>query len=926
MTHIRIARVIFQQLTPITSVSRQKRKIVSFSPEAKTTAIMKRIYISVCLGILCSVSAIRFVFAQTPFRKALQASWYIQSSAIIGHDGEKISSAGYDFHPAQWYATTIPHTVLATLVRDGVYRDIFKGRNLSAISDSLFQVPWWYRTQFDLSVLKPGQQVELCFDGINYRADVWLNGHQIASADTLKGSFRTYHFNITPYVRKGTNVLAVRVFPPGPGDLAVGFVDWNPEPPDHDMGIWRQVWLKITGPLSISEPFVSTRLDTATLNQAWVYVSMKLSNHTDKLQKGVVHVQIRPANFSDASFIRLSREIELQPHEQKEITFTPDAYPALHILHPHLWWTHDWGRPQLYSLHAEVRNEPAAALSDSLGLRFGIRSISAYRTPQGYWGYRLNGKPILIKGGGWTDPMLLDATPEYEEAQINYAVHLGLNAIRMEGFWGHDQHIYDLCDEKGILIMAGFSCQWEWKNLMHSPDDQYSAIITPEQNDVAADSWHDQIVWLRNHPSIFLWLYGSDKWPRPSLEQRYLDVLEQYDTTRPYTCSAADHTSVLTGFSGMKMRGPYDYVPPDYWYVDTLHGGAFGFNTETSPGPEIPVLSSLQRMIPADSLWPIGSAWLYHSARGQFYNLTYYNQAMAGRLGEPVDLQDYVRKAQFLNYEGERAMFEAFEANRFRATGIIQWMYNASWPKLWWQLFDYYLMPTGAFYGVRKACEPIHIAYNYGRKDVDLINNTLHAVSQLHAEAKIVDINGKILFQQSTDVPRLDDQQTLQLNLLQQINDFPVTYFLILTLRNNQHQEISHNVYVLSSKPDLLDEKKSTWYVTPQSQYADFTALQNLPTVQLQVDKYVVTRGDTTWTTVTFINSTPHVAFMVYAELYRHDQAHASQTPVVPVFWDDNYITLLPGEKRTIKGWVFTKDLQGSKPDIQITGWNVAAK
>ncbi|QOR75693.1 MAG: beta galactosidase jelly roll domain-containing protein [Thermoflavifilum sp.] len=863
--------------------------------------------------------------AQKVVDRPLQADWYIQSSAVLGNDGAQLSDPNFVFHASQWYPTSVPHTVLATLVKDGVYKDIFQGRRLSQIPDSLFQVPWWYRTEFELPELSTDQQITLCFEGINYRADVWLNGHQIASADTLKGSFRRFRFPVTTIVHPGKNVLAVRVFPPGAGDLAIGFVDWNPEPPDHDMGIWRPVRLRITGPVSVSAPFVSTVVDTATLDQAWLTVRLMLHNHTGQTQHATVQVQISPPQASAGQRILLRQDIKLAPYARREVVFTPDAYPALHIRHPQLWWTHDWGKPALYRLHAEVWNGKASR-ADSLSMRFGIRSISAYRTPQGYWGYRLNGKPILIKGGGWTDPMLLDASPAYEEAEIDYAVHMGLNAIRMEGFWGHDQHIYDLCDEKGILIMAGFSCQWEWKNLMHSPDDQYSAIITPEQNDIAAASWRDQVLWLRHHPSIFLWLYGSDKWPRPALEQRYLGVLHQFDTTRPFTCSAAEHTSVLTGFSGMKMRGPYDYVPPDYWYIDTLHGGAYGFNTETSPGPEIPVLSSLQKMIPADSLWPIGTAWLYHSARGQFYNLTYFNRAMEQRLGPPADLQDYLRKAQFLDYEGERAMFEAFEANRFKATGIIQWMYNASWPKLWWQLFDYYLMPTGAFYGVKKACEPLHIAYDYGRKDVDLINNNLQPALHLHAEAKLVDVNGKILYQRSTDIPALEAQQTIHLNLIQQFKNLPLTYFLVLTLWNDHHKEISRNVYVLSSQDDLLDEAKSTWYVTPQSQFANLQRLQNLPAVKLEVHKHFVTRGDTTFATVELFNPSSHIAFMVDVDVCRSCQSCSASDVVTPVYWDDNDITLLPGERRIIKARVFTKDLQGKAPDIHVTGWNVVTE
>ncbi|MGH2566182.1 MAG: hypothetical protein ACRDE5_16810, partial [Ginsengibacter sp.] len=357
-----------------------------------------------------------------------------------------------------------------------------------------------------------------------------------------------------------------------------------------------------------------------------------------------------------------------------------------------------------------------------------------------------------------------------------------------------------LCDEKGILLMVGFSCQWEWKGAFGTPDDKYGAIITPDQIDIATKSWHDQIMWLRNHPSIFLWLYGSDKWPRPELEKDYLNVLSTCDNTRPYTQSAHEWTSEITGPTRMKMRGPYDYVPPDYWYIDTTYGGAFGFNTETGPGPQVPVLESLEKMIPKDSLWPVSSSWLYHAARGIFHNLTRYDSAMDERLGAPASLQDYERKAQFLNYEGMRAMFEAFEANRFEATGIIQWMYNASWPKLWWQLYDYYLMPTGAFYGARKANEPLHVSYNYGDNTVDVMNNTGKAINELTAEINLLDFNSKSVFKKTIAVSDLESKVTKEVFSLPSDPGLTKTYFLDLKLFNQQHQNVSNNFYVLSTE------------------------------------------------------------------------------------------------------------------------------
>jgi exo-1,4-beta-D-glucosaminidase len=838
----------------------------------------------------------------------LQDLWQIQSSAKVSVNDEEISSL--QFKPQSWYVAKVPNSTLGSLVDDGVFKNIFFNRNLEKIPDSLFVAPWWYRKTFNVEKINAGQIYRLRFNGISYRADVWLNGKKIAAADTVKGSFRQFIFDISPYIKRGENVLALKVAQAGPGELNIGFVDWNPEPADNHMGIWRDVHLLESGPVSIEKPFVITDVDTATLDHAEITLKIMLHNHSDKNIDGILKTTIEKD-------IHISKAVSLNAHESKEIIFTSKEYHALSIDHPKLWWTHDLGEPNLYSL--EINYEINNQISDSKKMKFGIRSVSGYKTDKGFRAYRLNGKKILIKGGGWTDPMLLNATPDYERAGIDYAVHMNLNSIRMEGFWGKDQHIYDLCDEKGILIMVGFSCQWEWKGIFGTPDDKYGGIVTPEQIDVAAKSWKDQVDWLRNHPSIFLWLYGSDKWPRPELELKYLDILKNEDPTRPYAQSAKEWVSEITGPTGMKMRGPYDYVPPAYWYVDTSYGGAFGFNTETGPGPQVPVLESLQKMIPKDSLWPIGSSWLYHAARGKFHNLDAYNNAMNQRLGVSKDLTDYLRKAQYLNYEGMRAMFEAFEANRFKATGIIQWMYNASWPKLWWQFYDYYLMPTGAFYGARKANEPLHISYNYGHNAVNVMNNTSKTTAKLSAEISVYDFNIKSILKKTIPVAGLASQETKEIFSLPAGMNVSKTWFLDLRLFDPQHKMISNNFYVLSTQQDSLDEKKSTWYITPQSQYADLSLLEQIPKVKLQITETTEKKDGETMINVRLKNPTSHLAFMVYLDL-KKEQSNKS---VVPVFWKENYFTLLPGEERTVSVSCHTSDLDGQKAKVVVGGWNV---
>ena len=842
-------------------------------------------------------------------KEELHENWQIQSSDKVSDADGLISTPS--FKPKNWYAAKVPSSTLGSLVDAGVIKNIFFNRNLEKVPDSLFDSPWWYRKTFNIDKTDPGQVYRLRFDGISYRADIWLNGKKIASADTVEGSFRQFVFDITPFIKKGENVLALKVLKAKGGELNIGFVDWNPEPADNNMGIWRDVQLLSSGPVVVEQPFVITDVDTATLDDAVLTIKMTLHNYADKAVNGTLKATV-------GKDIQISKEVSLNAGESKEIILNKDDYPALKINHPKLWWTHDLGKPNLYPL--EINYVINAQVSDTRKLKFGIRSVTGYWTQQGFRGYRLNGKNILIKGGGWTDPMLLNATPEYERAGIDYAVHMNLNTIRMEGFWGHDQHIYDLCDEKGILIMAGFSCQWEWKGIFGGTfEDKYGSIVTPDQMDIAAKSWHDQLVWLRNHPSIFVWLYGSDKWPRPELEQKYLDVLKEVDPTRPYIQSAKEWESEITGATGVKMRGPYDYVPPSYWYEDKKLGGAFGFNTETGPGPQVPVLESLQKMIPKDSLWPIGSSWLYHAARGQFHNLTAYNNAMNERLGHATTLTDYLRKAQYLNYEGMRAMFEAFEANRFQATGIIQWMYNASWPKLWWQLYDFYLMPTGALYGARVANEPWHISFNYGNNGVDVMNNTAEKSGKLSAKITVYDIDMNQILQDTVDLNNLGSQETYHVFALPAEMDVSKTWFLDLRLFDQQNKSMSTNFYVLSTQGDSLDEKKSTWFITPQSEYADLTLLQNLPNVKLTTSETRMIKGDSTIINMKLKNPTSHLAFMVYLDLKKEK----SNESVVPVFWDENYFTLLPGEERTVSVWCHTADLDGQKAKVVVGGWNV---
>lgn len=844
--------------------------------------------------------------AQSNHQMTLKDNWEIQSSEEVKDSGAIISSGS--FRCTGWYAATVPSTVLGTLVADGVFKDPFRGRNLDKIPDSLFSVPWWYRTTFELPVTIPAfDHVVLKFLGINYRADVWLNGQLIASSDSMLGGFRQFEFDVTNYVRfGGKNVLAVRISRPGPGSLTLGFVDWSPEPPDHDMGIWRPVELHITGDVALHHPFVASKVDTATLKKAELTVSTEVENNAPRSVVGTLKGTI--------GAISISQIVKLRPFERKIVSFTPQEFHQLVIKDPRLWWTHDFGKPNLYSLSLEFSS--GGVVTDSKDVAFGIRQINDYINSEGFRGYKLNGKKILIRGGGWADQIFLQQDKRKLEAEIDYAVNMHLNAIRMEGFWGENSDIFRLCDEKGILIMAGFSCQWEWKNLFGEDNDEYGCIRSPEDMKLASESFRDQILWLRNHPSIFVWLYGSDLHPRPELEKMYQNDLSMYDTTRPFLSSAAEHTSILTGPSAVKMRGPYDYVPPVYWYADTSHGGAFGFDTETSPGTEVPRAESLRRMLSPDSLWPINDEWYFHCSRGIFRNLERYNAAIDGRLGTPKTLADYERKAQFTNYEGMRAMFEAFGAEKFKSTGVIQWMYNSAWPKMWWQLFDYYLNPTGAFYGAQEACKPVHVIYDYATRGIFVVNSTLEPSDGLTLKVRTLNFHMKDMFHLVKSVNSAPNTSEM-VSVLPSVKSLTPTYFIDLRLYKGT-KLLDDNLYALSTTPDSLVEKESTYYVTASS-YANLKELNNLPQVRLQENHAFVRKGDRYSITVRLHNPTDHLAFMVYLSVRRGDTANS----VLPIFWDDNYISLLPGEARTIDGYFDASDLHGKTARLKVSGWNV---
>jgi len=850
-------------------------------------------------------------------RTYLTDGWAIQSSAKIAASGETISSLA--FQPVDWYKATVPSTVAGILVDDMVYRDPFFGMNLRSIpgmkyptgtnfsnspmpADSPFKVSWWYRREFRMTPGRDGQ-VWLNFDGINYRANIWLNGKLVADTSRVAGAYRAYTFNVTSTIElQKPNLLAVEVFPPDVNSLAVTWVDWNPMPPDKNMGLWRDVYVTATGPVALRYPQVLTKVDLPALDQAHLIVSADLENPGDKLLKATLKGGIENIQFEQT--------VELAAHERRRVEFTPARFAQLNISQPRLWWPVHVGPQNLYDLNLEVSVD--GLTSDQDLIRFGIREATSELNDKGYRVFKINGRPILVRGGGWAPDMFLRPSAEREAAEIRYVKDMNLNAIRFEGKTERGRFL-ELCDREGIMVIAGWCCCDFWEHWSQWKDDDY---------DVATESLRDQIRRIRNHPSVITFWYGSDNPPNARAEKNYLAVLKELNWPNSAQASATARKPAVGEPTGIRMTGPYEYVPPVYWYVDKDAGGAYCFNTETSPGPAVPPIESLRRMLPKEHLWPIDEFWSYHAGGGPFKNLNIFTEALNKRLGAASTVENYAMKAQVMAYDGERAMFEAYARNKYDSTGVIQWMTNNAWPSMIWHLYDYYLRPGGGYFGTKKACEPLHIQYSYDNRSIEVVNSFYREFKGLVATAEIYNLDMTRMFSKQAPVNLAPDGRQ-RVFLLPEPAGLTSTYFVKLTLADASGQPASSNFYWLSTKPDTLGEPKegSSWYYRPTEQFADFTALNTLPPVDLKISARSERHEKQAITRVTIENPGKPLAFFVHLKV---NQGGGEE--ILPVIWEDNYFSLLPGEKREVSATYAADSLHGTEPVVELQGWNVTRK
>ena len=719
-----------------------------------------------------------------PSAVELSGGWQLQDAAKVTADGVAIS--GTAFSPEGWFKATVPGTVLTSLVNNGIYPEPLYGENNrpDKIPENLNKTPYWYRASFVVPKAYKGRQVWLNFDGINYSAEVWVNGSRVG---TIRGAFIRGTFDVSKLVTAGKSAtVAVLVSPQphpgvphehtiangmgknggesaidGPTFLCTMGWDWIPAIRDRDTGIWQKVYLSATGPVLIKDPLVTTDLPLPKTDSADVAIKATVENVTDQPQKGVLK-----GSFGDVSF---EQEVEVAPRSSQIVSFDPKTTPGLHVLKPRLWWPNGYGPQNLYTLHLAFEQKKKD--SDSRDVSFGIRKIT-YSVPDSeYLMISVNGVRVMIRGGNWgLDEAMKRIPRERLEAQIRMHQLANMNMIRNWVGQSTSEDFYELCDKYGLLLWDEF--------FQPNPSDGPNAADLP----IYIANVRDKILRFRNHPSIAVWCARNEGYPPKEIDDALRTLMAELEPTRLYQPSSTDGR-------GVSSHGPYHWRVPRDFYV--FHEA---FKTEVG-SMSVPTLESIHGMMPQKDWETINDDWAEHDfAKGAQGGDT-YAQVIAERYGKLANLADFVRKAQLANYEAFRAMYEGRNAKMFReTTGVLTWMSNPAQPSFVWQLYHHDLEPNASLFGVMKAGEPVHIQLNENTGHLEAINNHPDLIRGAVAHVWIYNLDGSIAYENNYEVNGAGSS-VIDLGTVEWPATLSSVHFIRAELRNVSGALLSNNFY-----------------------------------------------------------------------------------------------------------------------------------
>ena len=894
------------------------------------------------LGVSSLLSLTQAVPGASSGSMELSSGWRMAAADAVVPDGKQISAPGFD--AGKWYPIRrMPATVLQVLEDNDVYRNLYFGMNLaSAVPQDLWKHDWWYRTTF---TAPPGHDFySIIFNGINYRGDIWLNGQPIANRSQAVGMYNKFELDISKYVRPGeSNVLAVRITPEqrlqdvNGVELADSWLDWinwkyigyhDAEKhkdlsfvPDRNAGVWKKVYLAFGGKVTIRNPYVSSDLPLPELNPATLAVYADLHNAASQPVSGTLRGEIMRQGKPTIQF---EKAVTLAADETQEVSFLPAQVPDLIVKNPDLWWPYLWGKPNLYQLRLEFKIN--GQVSDSQAIQFGIRKVTQHRDSDesfpkigkgGNFYLQVNGRDYLIRGAAYTPDLLFKNDPQRDRNTMRYAKDLGLNMLRWELKFADDDMLA-LADREGMPVMLGWMCCAQWEHW-----DQWDA----EDHRVAHASMQSQIRNLRPHAAVFLWANGSDGLPPDPVLADYRQIL----TDLHWQNAIVDTVSNFNrNWSGIHMQGPYIWHPPYYWFSEKF-GPARGSSAEEGDNEIIPPLESLKKFIPADKLWPPNEDWYFHAGANDGNNrLQSITLALDKRYGPSSSAAEFASKAQMAHYESVRAQFETYAASGWENHKMmVYWMLNNHWPSFFGHLFDYYYKQGGGYFGAKKALRPLTAVYDYyatgdrSKANIYLVNQTTQAQKNLSVSATIYSLDGKLKHAETASSLNIAPASAMRVLSLTRYHDVTSTYFVRLEVRKAGGELLAENAYWQSTTDDDMgDASNDQQFQLKQVQWADYSALSQMPKAKVTVTAREGSSDDQGTVDISLRNDSDHIAFFVRAEVV----SQAGGDEILPITYDDNYVTLFPRESMLVRARLEKSQVAGQEPAVKVEGYNVAAQ
>lgn len=852
------------------------------------------------------------------------ASWTMIKCSDVREDGRTISSINYNTR--EWLPAIVPGTVLNSLVVNGIYSEPYYGDNnrksrklIPDISDAGREFyNYWFRTEFEIPKQFTGKRIWLKFHGINYRCSIWVNGVNIGE---MAGMFNANSFDVTPIANlKGRNVVAVNIQPvdyPGNtklkdkqigakgenqngGDGEIGknismlmSVGWDFTSPDgirdRNTGIWRDVELYATGDVVLENPFVQTNLPLPDTTLSYQTISVEVLNSTNKVQKGILQGFIRENK------VTFEKKITLAPHERKTVILSSSEFKQLIFRNPKLWWPINKGKQDLYTLDLRFINA-ANSLSHAIETRFGVREITSdQNTPDKSRRFLVNGYPVFIRGTNWVPEAMLRNNEERTYAELQYTRQAGINLIRL---WGggiaESDYFYKLCDEFGLLV---------WTEFWMTGDTRF-----PADTALYFANVRSTVKRIRNHPSLAYYVSSNESTEVAGAPK----VFANLDSTRGY--------QMQSECCGVHDGSPYKYENPMQYFENTASrrgSRVDGFNPEYG-APCLPTVESLRKMMPEKDLWPINdSVWNYLDGGGFHQITTKYKEAV-DQFGASSSIDEFSEKAQFVGAMNFRSIWEVWNYNKFQygdrfASGFLFWYHNCPLPQVAGRLYDYYLEPTAALYYSQNGLEPLHAQFDYLKNAISVYNDYRKPFINYTVEATVYNLNSQKVLELASEKFNIPaDGVVNDILKLYFPADISSVHFIKLVLKDADGKRVSDAFYWRST-----DIYKGAWTISGPA-VGGFQDIKNLPAVNLDVTATKKLVNGQMEININVVNHSKSIAF--FTRLMLKDK---NGNIVKPVFYSDNFFSLLPGEVKSVKVTVANDKLPDGLAKLSIKGWNV---